>query len=289
MKTAFFTRIGLSWSLYMNGIFKSLTGCLHITLFLSIFPNATFAEKILIRAESDAYPATYIETESWEGMDIDIISEIFLRAKLDYYIINMPFKRSLIQIKEGKIHLIPNLTKNKERSVYMNWLGPIRITCIGLVVQKKDQVVSIKTTNDLIKVAHQENKKVGYLTGSSFSEIFDYRLKSDSNLQEILSFLPDKNQHLEMLKLGRIFGYFHDGFEIQKRFLDQNYAQQYSGLALHSYQIEDSCSGAYIGISRKLDKTNYMKIKTSFDAMKDDETFSKIHLKWIGTKPLFEY
>jgi ABC-type amino acid transport substrate-binding protein len=271
----------------MNGISKSLTRIVHITLFLLIIPVAALAEKITIRAEENAYPTTYMEAESWEGMDIDIFSEIFLRAKLDYYIISTPFKRSLIQIKEGTIHLIPNLTKNKERSEYMNWLGPIRITCIGLVVQKKDQGISIKTTDDLIKVALQQNKKVGYLTGSSFSESFDYRLKNDSNLQEILSFLPDKNQHHEMLKLGRVFGYFHDAFEIQQRFLDQKYAQIYSELALHSYQIEDSCSGAYIGVSKKLDKTKYIKIKTSFDAMKEDGSFSKIHLKWIGTKPLF--
>jgi ABC-type amino acid transport substrate-binding protein len=271
----------------MNGASKLLKSLVHITVFTLLFSNATFAKKITIRAERNAFPATYMKSESWEGMDIEIISEIFLRAKLDYYIISMPFKRSLIQIQDGKVHMIPNLTKNKERSVYMHWLGPIRVTCIGLVVQKKDRGISIKTTDDLIKIAHQENMKVGYLTGSSFSEHFDDRRKNDSSLQEILSFLPDKNQHLEMLKLGRIFGYFHDAFEIQQRLLDQNYAQQYNGLALHSYQIKDSCSGAYIGISKILDETSYIKIKSSFDAMKDDGTFAKIHFKWIRATPLF--
>jgi len=119
--------------------------------------------------------------------------------------------------------------------MYMHWLGPTIITCIGLVVQNKDQDLSINSTDDLVKIAHQENKKVGYLTGASYSDSFDDRLKSDSSLQNVLHFLPDKDQFIAMLKLGRILGYFHDSFEIQQRILDKRYAQQYSGLALHSY------------------------------------------------------
>tara|TARA_R110001592_G_scaffold59200_1_gene179608 strand:+ start:59054 stop:59956 length:903 start_codon:yes stop_codon:yes gene_type:complete len=275
----------LNWNLYMNKVSKVFTRLVHITLFILILSKASFAETIAIRAGKNDFPATYMKSDNWEGMDIEIIREIFLRAKLDYRIINMPFKRSLLQTQGGKIHLIPNLVKNKERSVYMHWLGPIRTTCIGLVVQKKDRDLSIKTTDDLVKVSHQENKKVGYLTGASYSALFDDRLENDSSLQEVLHFLPDTHQHLEMLKLGRILGYFHDVFEIRQRMLDQSFAQQYSGLALHSYQIEGSCTGAYIGISRKLDNISYIKIKTSFDAMKDDGTYARIYMKWIGTKP----
>ena len=241
----------------MNKVSGVFTSFAPITLFILILSNVTFADIISIRAGENDFPATYMTADNWEGMDIEIIREIFLRAKLDYRFISMPFKRSLIQTQDGKINLIPNLVKNKERSEYMHWLGPTRVTCIGLVVQKQDLNLSIKTTDDLIKASHQENKKVGYLTGASYSSLFDDRLENDSSLQEVLHFLPDKHQHLEMLKLGRLLGYFHDVFEIQQRMLDKSFARQYNNLALHSYQIEGSCTGAYIGVSKKLDEISY--------------------------------
>jgi len=51
----------------------------------------------------------------------------------------------------GTTHIIPNLVKNTERSEYMHWLVPMRITCIGLLVQKEDLALPIETTDDLIK------------------------------------------------------------------------------------------------------------------------------------------
>lgn len=272
----------------MNSVSKRLTNYSYIALILLFFSHAALAEKITIRADRNDFPATYILEDSWQGMDIDIIKEIFLRSELDYRIVSMPFKRSLIQIQDGTIHVIPNLVKNDERSEYMHWLGPMRVTCIGLVVQKKDLALPIESTDDLIKVALKENKKVGYLTGASYSETFDHRLEHDAHLNDVLYFLPDKEQYFNMLKLGRVLGYFHDAFEIQQRMTDQHFAEQYSELALHSYRIEDSCTGAYIGISKKLDDISYLKIKTAFKTMRDDGSFEKIYLKWLEKKPDFK-
>ena len=88
----------------MNRASKWLTKFVrHITLFILMLPNTTFAQTISIRADINDFPATYMQDESWEGMDIDIIREIFLRAKLDYRIFSMPFKRSLIQTQDRKL------------------------------------------------------------------------------------------------------------------------------------------------------------------------------------------
>jgi polar amino acid transport system substrate-binding protein len=220
-------------------------------------------------------------------MDIDLIKEIFLRAKLDYRIVERPFVRSLVKIQSGKIDLIPNLVKNEERSNYLNWLGPTRITCIGLVVLKKDKNIPIKTVEELINFAKQEKKKIGYNNGASYSEFFDNRIKNDPALTEVLYILNDDTLKLQMLKRGRIIGYFSDAFEIRQRILDKEFSHQYNDLALHSYRIEESCSGSYFGLSKMLDKRHYLTLLAAFQSMKDDGTFAKIHFNWVGLKPTF--
>ncbi len=271
----------------MYRVFKILAISVPVTLLIFIFAKSAFAEKIIIRVDEKSFPATYKKENKWEGMDVDIIREILSRANLEYDFVEIPFQRSLYQIKDGQIHLIPDLVKNEARSKYLYWLGPTRITCIGLVVQEKDQHLPIKTTDDLITIALQKQKKLGYLTGASYSPFFDDRLKHDTLLNEVLNFLPDNSQHRQMLQLGRLFGYFYDAFEIQQRMSDPIFAYQYKGLALHSYRIEESCTGAYIGISKNLDKKVYQKIMHAFQTMHEDGTFADMYLRWMGSKPTF--
>lgn len=256
----------------------------QIAFLMYIFCNSVFAEKILVRVQKDSFPATYMKGDKWAGMDVDIVRELFAEAQLEYGFVEIPFQRSLIKIKEGDIHLITNLEKNEARSDYMNWLGPMRITCIGLVVQEKDQPLLIKTIDDLITIAAEQNKKIGYLRGASYSPFLDARLQNDALLNDVLYFLSDNLHHREMLKLDRLLGYFYDAFEIQKRMSDPRFSHEYEGLVLHSYRIEDSCSGAYIGISKTLDAGTYQKIVNAFQAIKDEGTLSDIHLKWVGTE-----
>jgi len=266
---------------------KILTRAVQISLASFLFSYSTFAETFTIRASKHDFPAAYMKDNNWEGMDIALIKEVFLRAKLNYHIVEMPFKRSLAQIQNGKVDLIPNLVKNEERSIYLDWLGPVRITCIGLVVLKKDENMPIETVDDLIEVAQQKKKKFGYVNGASYSELFDYRLKNDPSLAEVLYILNDNTLKLEMLKVGRMIGFFSDEFEIRQRILDQEYSHKYEGLVLHSYRIEQSCTGAYFGLSKKIDSRDYQKLIMAFHSMKDDGTFAKIHLNWVGFKPTF--
>lgn len=271
----------------MYRVFKMFSISVPITLLAILFVTNAFAEKIIIRADETSFPATYKKDDKWEGMDVDIINELLSRANLESKYSQIPFQRSIFQIKSGEIQLIPNLVKNESRSEYMHWLGPIRVTCIGLVVQEKDMQLPIKTTDELISVALQKQKKIGYLIGASYSPSLDERLENDAKLRDVLYFLPDNSQHRQMLKLGRLLGYFYDAFEIQRRIADPDFSAEFNGLALHDYRIKDSCTGAYIGISKKMDNEIYQKIIHAFQEMHDDGTFTEMYLKWVGREPNF--
>lgn len=271
----------------VNRISKALTSAVRVGLFTLLFSHCVFAETLLIRANKHDFPATYLRNNHWQGMDILLIREILLRANLDYQFVEKPFKRSLAELHSGDIALMPNLVKNEERSVYLNWIGPTRITCIGLVVLDKDKVLPITSLDDLINIAQQKQKKVAYPHGASYSAFFDFKLKHESTLKDILYFVDDDTPKHKMLKKNRIMGYFADQFEAKRRLLDSNFADKYQGLTLHSYRIEESCTGAYIGLSKKLPKRHYQKLLTAFQSMKDDGSFDKIHLKWTGINPTF--
>lgn len=248
---------------------------------------AVAGDKLIIRVDGENFPATYRRDHQWQGMDIEFINTLLLHAGFEYDIVELPFPRSLLQIEQGMIHVIPNLVKNQARSEYMNWLGPNRITCIGLVVQQKDLKLEFESTDDLIRIALDQQKRIGYLTGASYSHYLDERLKHDALLRKVLYFLPDNAQHRQMLQLGRLLGFFHDVFEIQKRLQDPAFSRDYEGLALHTYQIEESCTGAYLGISKKVDPLVYEKLLKAFDEMKRDGSFAEIHRKWVGHDPDF--
>ena len=227
-------------------------GVILVLLWL-LAPLSAYAEPILqIRVDQGAYPATYKKDKQWLGMDIELLEEFLKRAELNYLFTEIPFQRSLLMMREGKVHIVPNLVKNDERAEYMHWLGPTRTTCIGLVVQAQHKDLALLSTDELIDYAVNNDKKIGYLNGASYSEYFDHRLKTDTKLNDVLLFLPSNNQHREMLIRGRIFGYFYDAFEIQSRMSDPRFASLYEGLVLNAYRIEESCTGAYIGVSRQL-------------------------------------
>lgn len=256
-------------------------------LLLCFFIGTLQAESLQIRVDQGAFPATYKVESMWLGMDIELLELILERSALDYQFVEMPFQRSLLEMSEGNVHIIPNLVKNAERTTYMHWIGPTRVTCIGLVVQKKDAGLPVTSTDQLINFATVAGKKVGYLSGASYSAYFDQRLKHDSKLQDTLLMLPSNNQHREMLMRGRIFGYFYDAFEIQSRLSDARFSSVYEGLALNAFRIEDSCIGAYIGVSHALDKERVSKLLPAFDSMRRDGSFNSIHEKWLNEMPGF--
>jgi hypothetical protein len=69
--------------------------------------------------------------------------------------------------------------------------------------------------------------------------------------------------------------------------IDQDFSHQYTNVALHSYRIEESCTGSYFGLSKMLDKQYYLKLQAAFQSMKEDGAFDKLHLDWVGLKPAF--
>lgn len=271
----------------MNRAFKRVFNTVTVFLLSIIFFQSVYAQKLIIRVDQNGFPATYLQDGSWQGMDIDFISELMSRASEQYEFVDIPFPRALTKIELGMIHMIPNLVKNSARSEYMHWLGPNRVTCIGLVVQQSTLGQTIESTDELIRVAQEKKQKIGYLTDASYSPYMDERLKNDPVLKDLLYFLPDNVQHRELLKSGEILGYFHDAFEIQYRLKDPLFATDYEGLAVHDYRIEDSCIGAYLGVSKKLDYSVYQSLFSAFEKMKEDGSFAEIHRKWVGKDPYF--
>ncbi len=270
----------------MHSLKTSFRVCFLASL-LVVLAWPAFAEVLSIRTDKTDFPAVFFQDNTWQGMDIEIIEQIFDRTKHRIKYIEAPFPRSILQAEKGEIHLIPNLVKNTKRSEFMHWLGPTRITCIGLVVHQNDADLHINSTQALIKLAKEREQKIGYLSGASYSPFLDKELEDNTALNEVLHFLPDNDQHRQMLQLGRLLGYFYDAFEMQRRLTDKHFSSLYENLALNAYRIEESCTGAFIGISKKLSHPITQSLLEAFENMKQDGSFDLIHQKWVGRSPNF--
>ncbi len=248
--------------------------------------SSAIAEPIIVRFP-ESFPVSFNTSNGLKGMDVDVIKLILSRADVKYKIVSWPFKRSLHSMKTGKVHIMTNLTKNEKRSEYMHWIGPVRYTAIALIVLEKNKDLQIQNSDDLIRLSKEKVKKFGDIIGASYSDFFDRRLINDPSFKGIFDFVPNSEQNYKKLNIERILGFFHDDFEMKcmkKQSQKKGVDILIDKFVIHNYRIEGSEGGAYIGLSKALDRQTIEKIKASYLSIFDDGSFEKIYFKWCGEK-----
>jgi len=253
-----------------------------LLIFNFALSNIAFSEPIPIRF-AEIYPVYFNDNGEIKGMDVDIINEVFSRANLDYKSVNRPFKRSLIEMQQGHVQVMTNITKNDDRSQYMEWIGPVRYSAIALIVAKKDVNLSIKSSRDLLTVSKQTGKKFGDIVGASYSDFFDDMKANNEEFNDLFELVPEMDSNYKKLTAGRILGFFADDFEfnfLMSQAKEPN--EPFDQFAIHAFRIEGSEGGAYIGISKTLGKESITRIQQAFSSMVDDGTLETIHRRWSG-------
>jgi len=238
--------------------------------------------------EDNEFPTSYKTATGWKGMDVEVLDELMQRTGLSYKITALPFKRSMIEIQKGRIDLISNLSKNSERSEFMNWLGPIRNTKIGFVVLEKNQNVTIESIDQLLAVLDSRQQQIGYLIGSSYGPLIDSIVRNNTIFREHIWFTPRRKQEVVMLQKDRIFGFFIDEFEANS-LINANKSgkkNNFSGFAVHKFSIDHSLDGAYFGASKALDPLILSQLNQAFNEMQNDGTLEIIFNKWSGSSPI---
>jgi len=137
--------------------------------------SASFSLALMLFASSSLQAATFeLLTEELPpyamkkggkptSATVEIVSKLFERAKIDYSVRIVPWKRAYLTVKEEKNTCIFPVQRSQEREVEFHWVSPIVISQTGFYT-RDDFDKDLRTLNDVKAL------KIGSYKGSAAAE-----------------------------------------------------------------------------------------------------------------------
>tara|TARA_B100000315_G_C14503565_1_gene553468 strand:- start:494 stop:1273 length:780 start_codon:yes stop_codon:yes gene_type:complete len=129
------------------------------------------------------------------GLSVEIVQELFKRLNIKMTLRDVPWKRALAQIEEGKADVVLNLAKTSEREAYMNFTIPVYKEPI-LFVYSTDRFKSFKWEQWEDLKPYKIGVTRGYAYGDLNEKITEYNLPTHQ--------VTADKQLVSMLSAGRI-------------------------------------------------------------------------------------
>jgi ABC-type amino acid transport substrate-binding protein len=211
-------------------------------LLISILSASTFACTLTL-AVSNEFPPYHLKNAdgSWGGVSIDIANTLVERSGCELEILDIPWKRSIKLLAEGKIHILTNFSFNAERSQFAQFLGPHHIEKVAFIAKEGLSV----QVSDLRSLSGFDGL-IGITRGNEFGQSFNAQVLQDELLEQKLVFTKNNKDRNAMLLSDHIDSMFDD--EFSARYLLATQEHKKSG-----YEIRFTMEGnpVYFGISNK--------------------------------------
>jgi len=141
-----------------------------LALLLTVCTLWAFAEDKVFNADFRHRPPQLVvgENSNFSGPLKDVLEEAAARIGFTVKWRDAPFKRSLEDVKNGKVDIVPRYRKNKEREVFTNYLGPIGYQL------RETRFVALTGREDIIQSYDDLQKySVGIKRGTSYYKQFN--------------------------------------------------------------------------------------------------------------------
>jgi polar amino acid transport system substrate-binding protein len=178
---------------------------------------------------------------NWQGLGIELIEVLLNEAKCKPDYVVYPWKRSLTQLREGKVDMMVNLSITSERKEYLWFIGPQRDETIVLMVNKNSDF-KIDSLDDIKAL----NKKIGVENGAFYGEEFDNKYKTDPAFASLIVQAVNTDMLINMLEVNRIIGFFEDRYSSAYK---MKTLAQYKDVKTHSFLVNQGL--VYFGFSKK--------------------------------------
>ncbi|KYO64338.1 methyl-accepting chemotaxis protein [Thermovenabulum gondwanense] len=222
---------------------------------------------ILVSSPYEPYVIYNDEKGELEGIDIEIIKEIFNRRNIDVVTRVTTWDMSLKAIKSGVADLIPTVSYKKEREDFIDFskeYGKIYKAIYSLEISG----VSIEKYDDLKKY------KIGIIQGYNYDENFlnDRSIIKDKSLNEDILFTKLIKGIVDAVILNEFVGDYY----LKNKKLNQVVRK-------NKYKmIEETSSDIRLGFSKKKDLSKYKKIfEEGIEEIKKDGTYERIVNKYL--------
>ena len=202
------------------------------------------------------------------GIDIDILKEIYNRKGIQLKVHLTSFDTAMRMVKKGLAHIIPTISNNAERAVFLDFSDNYRDLTKYIFVAKAENRLKVQDYADL------RNYIVGVMKGYSYNTKFDKDLlivKDHSEKEEAMFQKLLKNQ-VDCILMNEYAARHY----IAEKGLQNQVAM------LKFIIMEDSSSDTRMGFSKGKDLASCIKIfNEGIKELKKDGTLEKIEEKYL--------
>lgn len=219
---------------------------IKIKVFLAItflFISTPLLSCTLVLAVSDDFPPYHMRhaDNTWSGISIDIAKLLVTKAGCELAVLDVPWIRAIKLLKEGKVHILTNFTKNQQRSQFSYFLGPHHIEQVSFIAPK---TMNLNVSN----ISQLKNFKgsIGITRGNFFGPEFEKYVLQSVDVKNKVVEIKSNNDRYHMLLQGRINGMFDDK-------LSANYllAKHQTNNQQFVIRFSFNASPVYFGVSKK--------------------------------------
>lgn len=251
-----------------------LTSLVSLLFTLSASGAAKDSRSTIVVRVAD-YPPQYYqdETGQWTGLDVELARALVLEAGFTPEFIAAPWGRALEEMKLGHLQLMTTLSKTPERSTFMHWIGPERISRMVLVVKKSDEQIPISSFAELVAIAKERKTKVGMQYNVFYGHDFAEQLMNP----EVAGYFEPVAQSIlnpRKTRAGRILGFFEEKLSMQYQI---KHDAEYQGLATHSFTLLEE--EVFFGVSRTVPNETLNRLRDAFQRLASSGRLDSIRTK----------
>lgn len=140
---------------------------LFVFVCLVSFFSISYAEEIIFVFE-EYPPYEYLENGKFVGLDIDIVREVCKRIGSKPIFRVRPWKRCLLEMKNGESDAVLSLFNTPERNEFLYYPTEHLFFEQNVILARKERNLTVSNLDDLKKL------NVGIIAGYSYGEKFDH-------------------------------------------------------------------------------------------------------------------
>ncbi|MEW6992492.1 substrate-binding periplasmic protein [Colwelliaceae bacterium 6441] len=170
-------------------------------IYLLFFSNLALCCQLSVRMANYGPESELAANDTWKGVDVELIEQLFKQVNCRYSIVELPWARSLQMLARGDIDIMLNVTKTKEREQYYYFVGPIKEEVTVLAKSVKDNSI-LKDVNSLMTLA----KPVAVQRGSFYGPEVEQLMLSQKGKSKFIQVASNETK-IKLMETGRISGF----------------------------------------------------------------------------------
>jgi polar amino acid transport system substrate-binding protein len=207
----------------------------------------------------------------WSGMDVEFIQALLDTAGCSYQFVDVSFAKGINLMKTGQVDLVLNLSQTVKRTPFIHFVGPYRRE-VFKIVSRKNKMKLIDDWKDLEQLKATLIIQRGAFLGGRLNATLD----KNTALKRRMVELPDNETRIELLKRGKVDGFFAEGIYLSEQLANNADFRDFQvhPLVIHSAPV-------YYGFSKVgMSKKAMNKIRRAFAKLAKSKRLQQIEAKY---------